>query len=94
MGLNGSVSLFSDMGDTLTALNEFVRHFGWKEVTIISEIQEAFLKVRLQYVHKLPYLRLMFFFFYYVIAIESTYYSFLFFRRLVMISSAKQIWIT
>ena len=45
MGLNGSISLFSDMGDTLTALNEFVRHFGWKEITIISEIQETFLEV-------------------------------------------------
>ena len=47
MGLNGSVSLFSDMADTLTALNGFLRHFGWKEVTIISEIQETFLEVRL-----------------------------------------------
>ena len=47
MGLNGSISLFSDMADTLTALNGFLRHFGWKEVTIISEIQETFLEVRL-----------------------------------------------
>ena len=51
MGLNGSVSLFSDMADTLTALNRFLRHFGWKEVTIISEIQETFLEVRIYMDH-------------------------------------------
>ena len=51
MGLNGSISLFSDMADTSNALNEFVRHFGWKEVAIISEIQETFLEVRLHMDH-------------------------------------------
>ena len=51
MNHNGSISLFSDMADTLTALIEFLRHFGWKEVAIISEIQETFLEVRLHMDH-------------------------------------------
>ena len=42
---NGSVSLFPKITDTVTAIKGLLMYFGWKQVTIVSEIHENFLNV-------------------------------------------------
>ena len=42
---DGTLSLFSNMNDMVVALSGYVKHSGWEQVAMISEIHEIFLKV-------------------------------------------------